>query len=131
MTDVVVTKNFGEVNDFVYSLKIYFVWQLLWLSLNVIKVARELLWKCCCCFKCSSLQPLKVAQNNIKHFPKLNPTCSIFLNFVKSFFLQNLIIEKVTLPLLNHRPFKLKLLLQVLSVCNTLPWCHHDYSNNW
>ena len=25
MTDVVVTKNFGEVNDFVYSLKIYFV----------------------------------------------------------------------------------------------------------
>ena len=70
MTDVVVTKNFGEVNDFVYALKIYFVLPAsVIVSLNVIKVARELLGKGCCCFKCTRLQPLKVAQSNFKYFP--------------------------------------------------------------
>ena len=67
MTDVVVTKNFGEVNDFVYALKIYFV-----LPASVIvshNVARELLGKGYCCFKCTCLQPLKVAQSNFKYFP--------------------------------------------------------------
>jgi len=73
MTNAVVTKNFGEVSDIVYSLKIYFVLPacVIIVSLNVIKVARELLGKCCCCFKCSSLQPLKVAQNSFQYFPTL------------------------------------------------------------
>ena len=55
MTKVVVTKNFGEASDIVYSLKIHFVlpaWVII-VSLNVIKVERELLGKCCCGFKCS------------------------------------------------------------------------------
>ena len=62
MTNAVVTKNFGEENDIVYSIKIYFVLPdcVIIVFLNVIKIARELFGKCCCCLNCSSLQSLKV-----------------------------------------------------------------------